>query len=48
VRQFVASIAIQCGASISELHHAVLRDGNGAPVSVIGAILDGLMHEVRP
>ena len=44
----VVSIAIQCGASISEMHHAVLRDADGVPVSVIGAILDGLMHEVRP
>ena len=36
----IASIAIQYGATVDELRHAVLRDAHGQPSTPLGAVLD--------
>lgn len=39
----LASIALQYGASLDELRHALKRDNRGEPASPIGAALDRIM-----
>jgi hypothetical protein len=36
----LASLALQYGASLAEISHALKRDGRGAPASPIGAAVD--------
>lgn len=43
----ILSIALQYGAPLSDLRHALSRDETGHPQSLIGAVLD-LMAEVSP
>ena len=43
----IASIAIQYGATVDELRHAVLRDAHGQPSTPLGAVLDLLAAEER-
>jgi ribonucleoside-diphosphate reductase alpha chain len=38
----MVSIALQHGANTATLRHAITRDGNGAPASILGAIVDAL------
>jgi hypothetical protein len=40
----VASIALQCGATVATIRAALLRDRHGAPASPLGAALDFLME----
>jgi hypothetical protein len=38
----VLSIALQCGASVETLRHALTRGSHGEPASIMGAIVDAL------
>jgi hypothetical protein len=38
------SLALQYGAELSNIHSAITRDDQGAPSSVIGAVIDRLME----
>jgi hypothetical protein len=37
------SMALQHGVSLQTIAHAVTRDGQGAPSSIVGAVVDRLM-----
>jgi len=38
----VISLALQHGAPLETIRHAVTRNGNGAPSSIVGAVIDAL------
>ena len=37
------SLALQYGVDIEVIRHAVGRDGNGAPASILGVVIDALV-----
>ena len=39
------SLALQYGANLSNIESAITRDGQGAPASIIGAVVDRLSEE---
>lgn len=41
------SIAIQHGTDLSTLHHAVTRDEDGEPSTIVGVIVDHLAKETK-
>jgi hypothetical protein len=38
----VISLSLQHGAAVETLHHAITRNRNGAPSSILGAVIDAL------
>jgi hypothetical protein len=42
------SVALQMGVSLVTLRHAITRDGQGKPSSIVGAVVDRLMNEASP
>ena len=38
----VISLALQHGAAVETLRHAITRSSNGAPSSILGAVIDAL------
>ena len=38
----VISLALQHGVAVESVQHAITRDGNGTPSSILGAVLDAL------
>jgi hypothetical protein len=36
------SLALQHGVTVESIRHAITRNGNGAPASVVGAVVDAL------
>lgn len=41
----LASLAIQHGADLKTIHHALTRDDDNEPTTIVGAIVDQLMKE---
>jgi hypothetical protein len=41
----ILSLALQYGANLSNIKSAITRDGQGAPASIIGAVVDRLSEE---
>ena len=39
------SIALQYGASLDTIHHAITRDSQDQPQSIVGAVVDRLVQE---
>ena len=38
----VISLALQHGAAVETLQHAITRNSNGAPSSILGAVIDAI------
>jgi hypothetical protein len=41
------SIAMQNGAQLSDISHAITRDSHNAPMTIVGAVIDQLMKEEK-
>jgi hypothetical protein len=41
------SIALQNGAQLSDISHAITRDSRDAPMTIVGAVIDALMKEEK-
>jgi hypothetical protein len=39
------SIALQHGVALDTIRHAITRDGQGAPSSIVGAVVDRLLND---
>jgi hypothetical protein len=41
------SIALQNGAKLSDISHAITRDSRNAPMTIVGAVVDQLLREEK-
>jgi hypothetical protein len=42
----LVSMCLQHGVSLQTISHAITRDGQGAPASIVGAVVDRLLQAV--
>ncbi len=43
----ILSFALQHGASLSDIRHAITRNQDGSPSTIVGAILDEMLKEKK-